>query len=222
MPGELVAAPGGTKRSWYAGSVRSSSVSGAARPRSANQVVSTLTHTLPVSIGASRSVPSPRARSPRRRPAAATPESAKTPSSRARVAKVLSTPKATSPVGLSWVRTSRLVSAARVAGRADVEAEPGVGLELLEQLLGQRERVVGDEDDLGRCRRRWPVGGGRPHRPRSASTPRGRAVAIEMVAERASVSEVLTMTPFAGANRSRFGGSAAHPHSQPAIGLPCL
>src|SRR5215218_3109179 len=33
---------------------------------------------------------------------------------------------------------------------------------------------------------------------------------------------VMEVTPFAGANRIRFGGSAAPPHSQPRSGLPCL
>ena len=72
-------------------------------------MVSTLTHTLPVSTGTSRSVPSSSAKSSA--PAGSvTPESAKTPASSAREAKVLSTPNATSPVGLSLVSTNRLVS----------------------------------------------------------------------------------------------------------------
>ena len=77
---------------------------------SANQPVSTFTQTLPVSTGTSRSVPSSRAKSSA--PSGiVTSESAKTPASRARLAKVLSTPKATSPVGESWVSTSLLVNA---------------------------------------------------------------------------------------------------------------
>ena len=59
MPVELVAAPGSTKRSLYAGSVRSSSVFGGAWSWSANQVSSTLTQTLPLSTGVSRCSSSP-------------------------------------------------------------------------------------------------------------------------------------------------------------------
>ena len=52
-PVELDAAPGSTKRSSYAGSMRSSSDSGGAIPSAANHVVSTLTQTLPLSTGVS-------------------------------------------------------------------------------------------------------------------------------------------------------------------------
>ena len=59
MPGELDAAPGSTNRSWYVGSARSSSDSGGAMPSASNHVVSTLTHTLPLSTGVSRWSSSP-------------------------------------------------------------------------------------------------------------------------------------------------------------------
>ena len=53
MPGELVVAAGVTNRPSYAGSVRSSSVSGGATPSRSNQVSSMLTQTLPLSTGVS-------------------------------------------------------------------------------------------------------------------------------------------------------------------------
>ena len=108
MPGLLVEAPGVTNRSAYAGSVRSSSVCGGSSPSSSNHALSTLTHTLAESIGTSRSPPSARAYSSGGVTEGA--NGAKTPSSSGRDAKVLSTPKAASAIGLSAVRLSLVAS----------------------------------------------------------------------------------------------------------------
>ena len=118
MPGLLVEAPGVTKRSLVGrvGEVRQG-LAAARCSRSSNQVVSTLTHTWPMSIGVSLSAPSSRANSsaPAGRVGSYV---ANTPSSSGREAKVLSTPKATSPVGLSLVSDELGGQRARVAGGA--------------------------------------------------------------------------------------------------------
>jgi hypothetical protein len=99
-----VEAPGVTRRSAYAGSVRSSSVRGGSIPSSANHAVSTLTQTLAESIGTRRSPPSGRTYSSGGATEGVT--SAKAPSPSGREAKVLSMPKAASAIGLSAVRLS--------------------------------------------------------------------------------------------------------------------
>ena len=108
IPGLLVEAPGVTRRSAYAGSVRSSRVCGGSMPSASNQAVSTLTHTLAESTGTSRSPPSARAYSSGT--VAVVVTSAKAPSPRGRDAKVLSMPKAASAMGLSAVRLSLVAS----------------------------------------------------------------------------------------------------------------
>ena len=215
MPGELVDAPGVTNRSAYAGSVRSSRVRGGAMPSRSNHVVSTLTHTSPTSIGVSRSPPSARTycSAPGGRSAA---YGANTPSSSGREAKVLSTPKATSPVGSSLVSESLAVRVPPSPAERVCRSMPVSDSKERTSFLGSAndEWVTSTtvpptsppaSPDVG-ARRRL---GGRVTAHRAAAGDgeqqhrRGGGCRADACAR-----DLHRGLPIAGANRIRFGGSA--------------
>ncbi len=147
MPGELVRAEDVTKRSSYAGSVRSSRVAGGSRSWSANQVSSTLTQTSPTSTGTIRSAPSP-SRAYRSAPSGSLVSDVGEDAlvERARGEGVVD---AEGHVAGRVVRGEHQLGGQRagVAGGPDLEVVAGLLLERADQLLGQGEVPVGDEDD---------------------------------------------------------------------------
>ena len=160
------------------GFVRSPSPAGGATLWEANQRLSTLRQTSPWSTGVSSWVGvEPVGAATRARPRPCTARAGPAPTARER--RLLSTPKMRVALRVALRQEGAVQHLAGVAALEDAQLVAGLLLERGLHVLRDRERVVGDEDDVP-CLRRLAVpgrgaGGSCEHRPRAPRRARREA-----------------------------------------------